>query len=99
MIDLEMPAFLKATGPARIPRAPRWKRLTTTISARPEGDRWLEAKRYEFYVDEDVPKLACGLRRVWVVEGRKWCRLADGEQRVKIPMSLWRAVAQRAKEV
>lgn len=96
-IDLTIPDFLVRTEPSKRWRAPRWKRLPP--KQRPEGQRWEQAQLYEVFLDMDVPVLACGLRRVWVVTGRRWCRISDGESKVKITMREWHGIAQRAKLV
>lgn len=85
---LNIPPHLRAEGKARLPREPRWKKMAPR--PRPEAERWEHAERWEVYVGPELPALACGLRRVWVVEGRKWARLHDGENQIKVPMELWR---------
>jgi hypothetical protein len=96
-IDIAIPDFLRATKRRPAPRTLRWKRCPK--AARPEGDRWLKARRVELYVDADLPVIACGLRRLWIVEGRKWCRVSDGESKVKVSMRVWATVARRAKDL
>lgn len=95
--DLLIPEFLRAAGKVRLPREPRWKKMTAR--PRPEGQRWETAERWEVFVGLALPGLACGLRRLWVVEGRKWARLHDGESQVKIPMELWRQTQRRGKQI
>jgi hypothetical protein len=93
--DLSIPSFLKQRREPVKFKSRRWKRLPRP--ERPAGEMWSEAKRFEVFISEDVPNLAVGLRRVWVVEGRKWARIADAEKRAKIPMSQW--ARMKAKEV
>lgn len=86
---MDIPAFLRRTTPSRPFREPRWKKLKPR---RPEADRWAEAERWECTFDDRCAPIASGRRRVWVVEGRKWVRLHDGQSQAKIAMSLWRQI-------
>ena len=97
--DLAIPAFLKRErGEVQKKfRSPRWKRLPA--AERPEGERWLNATRWEVTLQDEVSQLACGRRRLWVVEGRKWARLHDGVKTIKVPMSVWGVLARNATEV
>lgn len=96
--DLAIPAFLDRRGEAvRSWRSPRWRRLPPP--ARPDGDRWAQAERWEVYVPADVPNLAVGTRRLWVVEGRKWAYLRDAEAQARIPRPEWLRIQKTAKQV
>jgi hypothetical protein len=94
--DLAIPAFLRRPSDGKKFRAPRWRKL---VASRPEGERWATASRWEVFIDNDVPKLAVGQRLVWVVEGRKWARLHDSEQQVKIGMRDWLRIKADARQV
>ena len=99
MDDLMIPDFLKRSrgeAPKKI-RLPKWKRLPK--AQRPDGERWLKATRWEVHLNDELPKLGCGRRMVWVVEGRRWARVADGGATVKVPMSAWALIARSGKEV
>ena len=96
--DLTIPEFLRGRGPnAMANRPPRWKRIKP--KPRPEGQRWEQAERWEVFVGQELLGLACGRRRLWVVEGRKWARLHDGESQVKVPMALWRQTQRSGKQI
>lgn len=95
--DLAIPAALMRTGRASKPRTRRWKRIPRR--PRPEGEVWAKAARWEVFITEDVPKLAAGLRLVWVIEGRKWARLHDGEAQARILMKIWLQLKQHGRAV
>ena len=97
--DLAFPAFLDRRGqPVRRWRSPRWSR--PPAAKRPDGERWADAERWEAYVDPRlVPVLAAGTRRLWVVEGRKWCYLMDAEAQARVPFADWRRMQRNAKQV
>jgi hypothetical protein len=99
MID-DIPAFLRrprSTQPLHLKLSNitrrRWKHRPV---GRPEGARWATAELREVFLYDECPTLGCGQRRLWVAEGRKWCKLAgtDGTK-AKIPMSLWATIARR----
>lgn len=103
-----IPAFLDRRGEAVRPwRAPRWRRLPPP--RRPDGDRWANAERWEVYVPQgplsytNTAGRACGIasgrRRVWVVEGRKWARVADAENQVKASIADWRRMQRHGRQV
>jgi hypothetical protein len=97
--DLMIPDFLQRSrgeAPKKF-RAPRWTKLSKAV--RPDGEKWTAAKRWEVQLHDEVPKLGCGRRMVWVVEGRKWARIADGGATCKVPMSIWGLLARSGKEV
>lgn len=100
MTDLSIPAFLvrlPSSQPLHLKLANltrrRYKRRPV---GRPEGQRWESAELREVFLYDEAPKLGCGQRRVWVSEGRRWCKLAgtDGTK-TKIPMSVWAIIARR----
>ena len=97
--ELMIPDFLKRERGEVIPkfRAPRWKRMPKPT--KPEGEKWEKATRWEVTLQDEVPKLGSGRRRVWVVTGRKWARLMDGGASTKVPMSAWAILARNGQEV
>lgn len=102
MNDLQIPAFLirpRSTQPihlllANISRR-RWR---VHKVGRPEGQRWATAELVEVYLYDEAPTIGAGLRRLWVSEGRKWCKLAgtDGAK-AKISMSVWAQIIRRRR--
>ena len=101
-MDLTLPAFLDRRGQKPAVVRTRRHRDRVPPRPRPEGERWENAPRFEVYIESTehhMPRLACGLRRVWVVEGRLWARLHDGEQQAKISMRDWSFMKRKAKEI
>jgi len=100
MIDtLEIPAFLKRErGLGVTPQPTRRKRYKAP--PRPAGERWENARLVAAYLYDEAPTIGCGHRRVWVAEGRKWCKLAsvDGLSKAKIPMAVWGEIARRTAD-
>jgi len=95
--DLELPDFLKSERGKKMPRAIRWKRLPK--ASPPEGEVWQGAERWSVWLQGEVPQLGNGRRLAWIVEGRKWVRIADAEGKAKIPMALWRQLQRNAVQV
>lgn len=97
--DLSIPDFLQRPrgGPIKKFRVPKWTKLPK--ATKPEGERWIDAKRWEVQLHDELPKLGCGRRMVWVVEGRKWARVADGGASCKVSMAVWVRLARSGKEV
>lgn len=99
--DLTIPEFLRrarSTQPRHLKLAyangtRRYKRRPV---GRPEGERWAHATLREVFFYDEAPTLGCGRRRVWVSEGRKWCKLAgtDGAK-AKVSMAVWATIARR----
>lgn len=88
---LALPDFLRAApGSLRKPRAPRWHRMPER--PRPEGARWEAAERWWVHVPNEMTQLASGYRRLWVITGRKWCRLHDGQDQCKVSMGDWESI-------
>jgi hypothetical protein len=100
--NLEIPAFLlrpRGTQPIHLLLANlgrrRWK---VRKVGRPEGKRWEHADLVEVFLFDEATTIGCGLRRLWVSEGRKWCKLAgmDGAK-AKIPMKTWGEIVRRSQ--
>ncbi len=103
--DLSPPAFLANAPRAPMPRARRWKKLKPR---RPEGEKWIDAERWEvtFGADHSFTKpnghmggLAAGTRCVWVIEGTKWAALRDAEDYLKLPIAEWRLLQRHGRRV
>ena len=99
--DLTIPSFLvrersKRPLALKLAYVNGHRRFKRRPVGRPEGQRWENATLREVFLYDEAPKLGCGLRRVWVAEGRRWCKLAgtDGA-RTKIEMSVWATIARR----
>ena len=51
----------------------------------PDGKKWKNAKRVTLHISNELPRIGSGTRTVLVIEGRKWCYIAEptgGLQRV-----------------
>jgi hypothetical protein len=98
MDDLRIPDFLRRCRNAiNAPLAQPVRRRRYRTPPRPQGERWENAKLVDLYLYDEAPALGAGYRKVWVAEGRKWCKLAsaDGLSKAKIPMSVWAEIARR----
>ena len=101
MSDLAIPDFLRrercaltqVTVSHKRPQR-RFKRLR--VPGRPAGERWADATLRDVWLYDEAPTIGCGRRRLWVSEGRKWCKLAgtDGSK-AKISMAVWKEIARR----
>jgi hypothetical protein len=101
--ELLIPAFLRATGPVKKVRAPRWKKMAKV--EKPTAERYEDAERYEVFIESTetfLRKIACGLRRVWVAEDETGARkvwLHDGETEQSLPMSEWQRMSNKARRI
>jgi hypothetical protein len=94
---LDIPAFLDVRHLGKVKPIKARRRFRHTKPRRPEGARWEAATLREVYLYDDAPTLGCGYRKLWVSEGRKWCKLAatDGVRRAKVSMAEWAKIARR----
>jgi hypothetical protein len=85
--NLNIPDFLdRRNDPPRRTRARaikrKWKLPKPIL---PPGKRWKNAKRVTLHISNELPRIGSGTRTVLVIEGRKWCHIAEengGLQRV-----------------
>lgn len=105
---LAYPAHLIALPGSRSKmRAPRWKKIK---AVRPEGKKWEDADRWEITVPGGGAEktaldwggegaLAPGRRYVWVIPGRTWTEVRDGEGYIKVPTGEWNQIARTGRQV
>ena len=88
MIDnLSIPDFLdRRNDPPRRTRTRtinrKWKMPNPIL---PDGKKWKNAQRVTLHISNELPRIGSGTRTVLVIEGRKWCYIAEptgGMQRV-----------------
>ena len=65
-------------------------------ATRPEGKRWLKARRAWVYLQDEAPQIGSGWRPVWYVEGRKWAYLAGTIGRRRLKMSVWLTIKEES---
>ena len=87
--DLAIPLCLKR-APSAQPIHLKLARLNKRRWSKPKIERPETAVLMDITLRDEVERLGCGRRLVWVREGRRWCKLAglDG-RKAKIPMALW----------
>jgi hypothetical protein len=102
--DLSIPAFLRPTGPAKKVKERRWKKLPK--ATRPEGERWVEAERWEVFITNTkasaLAKLGSGKRLVWAAEaedGSAKMHVRDGAHEVTISLADWRLLIAKGRKV
>tara|TARA_R100000808_G_C2154027_1_gene164736 strand:- start:5204 stop:5614 length:411 start_codon:yes stop_codon:yes gene_type:complete len=80
---LEIPAFLKRTGPAPKVRKQRrtrqrWNMPKLPFATRPpKAKAWKGATRATVILGDECPRIGSGQRHVWAKRGRKWVLLCD----------------------
>lgn len=86
-----------------MPRIRKWTRLR---AARPDGEKWSDAERWEIKVPaawsdrgKEGHGLGSGTRRVWVIPGPSWVELRDAEAYLKVRASEWAPVARKGRVV
>lgn len=83
-----------------MPRQRKWKRLK---AERPEGEKWVEAERWEITVPPSWSDMDGGLgsgrRYVWVVQGTKWVYIRDNEKHRRVSVIEWAPVARKGRAV
>jgi hypothetical protein len=102
--DLTIPTFLIRSGPAKKVKERRWKKLPK--AARPEGERWADAERWEVFITNTkasaLAKLGSGKRLVWAAEaedGSAKMHIRDGTHEVTISMADWRLLIAKGRKV
>ena len=101
--DMTIPECLKRKGPVKPARLPKWKKPAKR--AKPEGERYEDAEQWELFIESSehfLPKLACGLRRVWVADhedGSRRIWISDGESEQSLSMSEWARISARARRL
>lgn len=95
--DLTLPVFLDRKLTPYTPETVPHTRRRRHKPHRPEGARWAEAILRWVFLYDQAPAIGAGFRRVWVSEGRKWCKLADvtGLHKAKITMADWSVIARQ----
>jgi hypothetical protein len=84
--DLSIPAFLRRRKPQRRTRDKPLRRYVLPDLALPTGKLWAKAKLQRLHINNELPRIGCGVRQLLVRSGRKWVHLAEpggGMQRIK----------------
>lgn len=72
--NLYIPEFLRRPNEA-LDEAPlniKTKRIKPALRKPPRGKKWKDAELVSVWLNDECPKIGCGVRRVWAKRGRVW---------------------------